>query len=630
MGKIFPPRMVLSLPFWFAWAFLFACSGDLSHSANAKLEFDAGFHVGGDVNPPGDGDKSPGVGPGPGPSGDGDNGPGPGPNGDGDMGPGPKPSGDGDMNVGDGDTSIRGDGDMSTGDGDMSTGDGDLGTGDGDTSTGDGDGTGTPTLVAATYIGDPGSTNPMQNQSPRNAIWSRTGDLIVSGLGGQGAPVTQGAFQTTYGGESASTGNPGSTLGGDCWIGRFTDDLSSLTAATYYGGAGAERPCYGLDEFPDGRIVVAGSTMSPTGMATAGAYVTSRPSTNLSTGFAAVFSADLTSRPAATYIGGNGDATIRGGCRVMSNGDVVTFGQIDTPGMATAGAIQGSPAGGGNDAWIGAMSPDMKTLRWGTYLGSNSAMKTEVVMGVKEVGGDIVLYSMSPSTAWLSSVRTGGAMPTGGDGTRPYVARMAPNGTSFRWVTTLGSGEGNAISGIAWAEAGMAVDANNNIYVTGETETSMGTPGTVRANLQGPTDCFVCKVAGNGALQWCTHLGGTGDDYCLAPSVGSNGNVMVVGTTNASNFCDGATTVLNGRHSGGTDAFVAVLSPDGARVEFCTLIGGSGNEVGRMTAVRPSDGRVAITGMTQSNNFPATSGAFDTTYNGNDDMFVVVLDGLPL
>lgn len=489
---------------------------------------------------------------------------------------------------------------------------------------------GTGRLIAATYIGDPGETGAHQNQSPRNAIWSRRGDLIVAGLGGKDAPVTAGAYQTTYGGDRESQGRPGAELGGDCWIGRFKDDLSELTAATYFGGGGSERPCYGLDELPDGRIAVAGSTMSTSGIAAPGGLVTVKPKTNLSSGFAAVLSADLKTRMAGTYLGGDADATIRGGCRALRNGDVVAFGQIDGPGMSTPGVVQPEPAGGGNEAWIGALSADMKTLRWGTYLGSGASPKTEVVMGVQEVDNDLLIYSMSPGTAWLTQVRTSGALPAGEDATRPYVARLSGDGTKLKWVTVLGPAEGAPITGTAWSEAGLARDASGNIYVAGETDTDIGTEGTLGTRLQGPADCFVCKVSAEGKLQWCTHAGGAGSDYCIAPVVDRNGNVMVVGTTSDPHYCDRAKRTYNTAHAGGDDAFVAVLSPDGKRMEWCTLLGGSGDEVGRMTAIRASDGRVAITGMTKSDDFPVTAGAFDTTHNGNEDMFVALFEGVPM
>lgn len=481
-----------------------------------------------------------------------------------------------------------------------------------------------PRLVAGTFIGDSGASNPTANQSARNILWSRTGGILVSGLGGAGAPVTSGAYQTTYAGDG------GRALGGDCWVGRLSENLSSLTAATFYGGPGEERPCYGLAELSNGNIVIAGSTGSDTGIATAGSAMPTRPAqAGLSTGFAAVLSRDLRQRLAGTYIGGAGNATIRGGIRVLANGDLLAYGQVDGDGLGSLGALQWSPSGGFNEAWIGALSPDLSRQRWGTYLGGASPIPTEVFLGADELGGDIVAASVSPSTAWLNGKRTGGAVGTGADVARPYVVRFTPGVLQRRaWLTVLGRGEGAAqAGGDAFPEAGLARDRNDNFYMAGGTETSMGTPGTLGTTLRGQRDCYVCRVSSSGGLDWCTHVGGSGADSCIGPSVTAGGNIVITGTTDSPDMCSQARLVGTTQLAGNADAFVAVLSSDGARLEWCTLLGGSGEDVGRMTALR-QDGRLLVSGLTESPNFPVTAGAFDSTHNGNADMFVVLFDGL--
>jgi hypothetical protein len=51
-------------------------------------------------------------------------------------------------------------------------------------------------------------------------------------------------------------------------------------------------------------------------------------------------------------------------------------------------------------------------------------------------------------------------------------------------------------------------------------------------------------------------------------------------------------------------------------LDYSTFLGGTGNDSGSDIAVR--DGRAYVTGETFSANFPTTSGAFDTTFNGGD------------
>ncbi len=495
--------------------------------------------------------------------------------------------------------------------------------------SGGGGGMGPPMLVAATFIGDAGNGKPGQNQSARNAVWSQAGDIIVTGLGGDGAPVTIGAYQTSY----AGAGNGGNqALGGDCWVGRLSANLSSLTAATLYGGDQDERPCYGLAELSNGNIAIAGQTHSSTGIATSGALQATKPGNGTDPdGFVAILSADLTTRIAGTYLGGPGAATMRGGVKLLSSGALLAFGQINASGLGSNGAYQQYSAGGFNEAWLGALSSDLSSLQWGTYLGSGSGQATEVVVGAAEMAdGHIVLLSSSPSNNWLNNARTHGSVPYGGDASKPFVARLNPAGTqTVDWFTVLGPGEGNSVIGQTFQEAGMGVDTAGNVYVAGETSKNYGTAGAYQTTNQGGGDCFVCKVAAAGALSWCTLVGSAGQETCLAPVAAPSGRVLVAGRTTSASFCAGADQVLNGSHSGQSDAFLAMLAPDGSALEWCTLLGGSNDEVARWIA-RDNNGSIVLTGMTKSADFPATAGAYDTSFNGGqEDMFVARYDNLP-
>jgi hypothetical protein len=57
---------------------------------------------------------------------------------------------------------------------------------------------------------------------------------------------------------------------------------------------------------------------------------------------------------------------------------------------------------------------------------------------------------------------------------------------------------------------------------------------------------------------------------------------------------------------------------------YFTFLGGTDVDEGRGIAVDES-GRAYVTGITSSTDFPTTSGAFDTTWNGDADAFVTKL-----
>ena len=72
------------------------------------------------------------------------------------------------------------------------------------------------------------------------------------------------------------------------------------------------------------------------------------------------------------------------------------------------------------------------------------------------------------------------------------------------------------------------------------------------------------------------------------------------------------------------DAFVVKLNPYGTALAYGTFLGGGDYDVGVGIAV-DLNGAAYVMGGTYSSDFPITQGAFDRTYHGNGDAFVVKL-----
>jgi hypothetical protein len=125
-------------------------------------------------------------------------------------------------------------------------------------------------------------------------------------------------------------------------------------------------------------------------------------------------------------------------------------------------------------------------------------------------------------------------------------------------------------------------------------------------------------------LAYSTFLAGNDSDSGRAIAVDSFGNAYVTGFTQSTDFpttAGASAPVFNGNR----DVFVTKLNVTGAALVYSTFIGGSGFDEGTGIAVDAS-GAAYVTGQTQSANFPATAGAFDTSFNGGSDAFVAKLD----
>jgi uncharacterized repeat protein (TIGR01451 family) len=126
---------------------------------------------------------------------------------------------------------------------------------------------------------------------------------------------------------------------------------------------------------------------------------------------------------------------------------------------------------------------------------------------------------------------------------------------------------------------------------------------------------------------YSTYLGGSQGDSGNAIAVDASGNAYLTGNTNALDF---PTTpmAIQTEFGGNSDAFVAKLNPAAsgmASLVYATYIGGSDLEVGFGIAVDDT-GNAYLTGMTESTDFPTTTGAFQTVLSGDSEAFVIKLN----
>ena len=125
-------------------------------------------------------------------------------------------------------------------------------------------------------------------------------------------------------------------------------------------------------------------------------------------------------------------------------------------------------------------------------------------------------------------------------------------------------------------------------------------------------------------LSYSSYLGGSDLDVGQAIAVDGDGSAYVTGYTESTNFpvTTGARQTTSG---GAADVFVTKLNAAGTGLVYSTYLGGSSSDHGRAIAVDVS-GSVYLTGSTRSTNFPATSGARQTTYGGLGDAFLAKLN----
>jgi hypothetical protein len=247
------------------------------------------------------------------------------------------------------------------------------------------------------------------------------------------------------------------------------------------------------------------------------------------------------------------------------------------------------------DAFAAKIAAD-GTLSWNTFLGDEH---NDYGYGIAVDGSGNVYVAGSSGGSW-------------GNPVRPYdmywdafVAKLTPDGVLI-WTSFLGG----ALSDYGRA---IAVDGNGNVYVTGSSYATWGSP--VRAYTWGE-DAFIAKLTADGVLTWNTFLGGvglngTGSDSGIAIAVGT-ANVYVAGFSDATwGSPVRAFTDLG-------DAFVARVSEDGA-LSWNTFLGSVSNDTSGGIAV-DSSGHIDVSGWSG-----AAWGTPVRSYGGSGDAFVAQL-----
>jgi hypothetical protein len=209
------------------------------------------------------------------------------------------------------------------------------------------------------------------------------------------------------------------------------------------------------------------------------------------------------------------------------------------------------------------------------------------------------------------------------------ISKMTPTGNARVYATYLGG------NGTDYAQ-NMSCTSNGDLHVYGSSNSTNFpvTTGCYDNTLAGGFDIVITHFNSTGsALVGSTYVGGTlndgygiiglnAQDYARGQvTENSAGEIFVASFSSSTNFpfTVGAYSTVN---QGGMDAVVFKLNATCSSLMWSTNLGGTLTDEAYSIALA-SNGDVVVSGVTQSQNFPSTSGAYRTTYQGGTyDAFV--------
>lgn len=203
------------------------------------------------------------------------------------------------------------------------------------------------------------------------------------------------------------------------------------------------------------------------------------------------------------------------------------------------------------------------------------------------------------------------------DRTKPLVIDPV-----ISFATFIGGSGAELIDQLAVQPGGGAIVAGSSISIDFPT-----TAGSLRRELSGAVDAVVSVYSRDGSrLLTSTYFGGPrGATYAGGLATDSSGAIYLAGYSESRSLPVTATAAQR-TFAGGTDAFVAKLSPGADSLLYSTYLGGAGADEVASLAVDGA-GAAYLFGSTDSVSFPVTAGAFQTARGGARDLFVAKLSG---
>jgi hypothetical protein len=389
-----------------------------------------------------------------------------------------------------------------------------------------------------------------------------------------------------------------------------SDDVSDLLYSTFLGGSSYE---YVRDLAIDasGNAYLTGLTDSNDFPTSVGAFDNTYNSEEDI--FVVKLNRDGSELDYATFIGGfevdRGNAIA-----VDQDGNAYITGGTDSPDFpTTSGVFDSVFSFAVSSAFVLKLNSTGTDLLYSTFL-EGSEENTGFGVIASEIGEAYIIgetYSSDfPTTPGAFDKLFNG-------GSDIFVAKLSSTGADLIYSTYLGGSDfdkGNSID----------VDPDGYAYLTGHTW-SADFPITLSGydKTYAGGDAFVVKLNVDGTgLTYSTFIGGSENEWANDISVGSNRTAFITGYTQSLDFpvtAGSFDTTYNGAFQ---DAFVAKLDANGNGLVYASFLGGTGGDQGNSISVG-IDGSAYIVGDTSSSDFPTVVGAYDLSFNGSSDVFVV-------
>ncbi len=470
-------------------------------------------------------------------------------------------------------------------------------------------------LLASTYLGGTYEDEGFSITSDSN------GNVYLTGFTKPESdfPITDGAFDISY------NGGHYSNTSGDAFIAKLNKDLTKLLASTYLGGSGKDSARSIVVDL-DGNIYVSGHTESSNFPTTFNAYDSSYNGGggnqwNEGEGgdvFVSKLNGDLSKLLASTYLGGSrGDKSFS--IAKDKGGNIYLTGVTKSSNFPTTPDAYIQYLIGGMDVFISKLSGDLSRLLASTYLGgSDSDIAYSMSFGLDES----IYVAGQTSSSDFPAIPNNYDISYNNGNTDAFVSKLSADLTKLLASTYLGGSSDDECRSIAIDSNGDVYMTGSTLSPNFPT-----TSKAYDNSFNGEEDVFISKLSNDlTKLLASTYLGGSSGDAGYAMAIDSNENIYLTGPTVSSDFPT-TSHAYDNSFNGGNDVFVAKLSNDLMKLLASTYLGGDAKDYSNFIGIN-SNGNIYLTGWTVSSDFPTTKNAYDTSVGGRlyGDAFISKFD----
>jgi uncharacterized protein (TIGR03437 family) len=316
----------------------------------------------------------------------------------------------------------------------------------------------------------------------------------------------------------------------------------------------------------------------------------------------------------STYLGGNAN-DFATAIAVDANGSAYVTGWLESPKYPNLDPFQ-QTSGTVRDIVVAKFTPSGNGLIFYTYIGGSGLNDAQAL--ALDPSGNAYVTGFTQS---LDFPTKNAAQPSFGGGfENAIVAKVSPDGRLI-YSTYLGGNYEERANGIA-------VDASGAAFVSGYTGSiDFPVKNAIQPRPAGRPSAFLTKLSPTGdKFLFSTYLGGSGRNWGNGLTLDTNGNPILVGETESTDFPlqNPLQSSLLSQHGSPFNGFITKLSSAGDKILYSTYFCGAAQSALDKIAL-DSDGAIYVLGMTTTSGFPVKNPIQATFGGGLTDLVVAKL-----